>query len=74
MNLYAEIFECVFDNGRIACNPEEDYQCFLSEVETEVEFEASERGLSKEECKACVEFALSAIMFLSVVVMNVKDF
>jgi len=47
-----DILTTVVENGRIET-------WTTSEMEAEIEFECSERGLSAEETKAAVEFALT---------------
>lgn len=57
---YAEILNTVIDNGRITAQSPEDFQ---AQLKSEVEFEASEQGLSGEEVKEAVEFALTHASF-----------
>jgi hypothetical protein len=53
--IYEEILNTVFDNGRVSNNSEE----FEASLVNEIEFEANEQGLSKEEIKEAVSFALT---------------
>lgn len=52
---YEEILSAVIDNGRVSQDPEE----FEASLISEIEFEAFEQGLSEEETKAAVDFALA---------------
>lgn len=52
MTLNEEILTTVVENGRITT-------WTRAEMEVEIEFECSERGLSTEETAAAVEFALT---------------
>lgn len=54
-NLYAEILNFVIDNGRVQANGHGGL--VKASVAAEVEFEATERGLSDDEIKAAVAWA-----------------
>lgn len=54
IDTFEEILSTVIDNGRVSQAPEE----FESSLIAEIEFEAGEQGLSEEESKAAVDFAL----------------
>jgi hypothetical protein len=54
--MYMDILRFVVENGRVQAD---DDGFNLASLETEVEFEARERGWSDEQVKAAVEFARS---------------
>jgi hypothetical protein len=53
---YADILSTVVENGRVVGNGDGSFDA--SSLEAEVEFEASERGLSAVEVAEAVAFAL----------------
>lgn len=56
MNEYSDILQTVIENGRVLGNGDGTFD--TASLEAEVEFEASERGLSDTEIAAAVSFAL----------------
>lgn len=55
-NEYADILSTVVENGRVIGNGDGSFDA--ASLETEIEFEASERGMSAEDIAAAVTFAL----------------
>lgn len=55
-NLFADILATVVENGRLECGDNEGWE---EEIELEIEWEGTERGLTEAEVADAVEWALS---------------